>query len=82
MKTLYILDAKQQIIGKISYTSIANENYFRLGLAHAFDTNPNNIITKEDYNKRNNIYLCSVCDETPVDVLDGYDTCPDCIGKI
>lgn len=79
MKTLYVLGVNQEIIGEVQYRSTDNEYYFCHTIAHAFNTSLNNIITKEQYNKNNNIYMCVVCDKNAVDVLDGYDTCPDCV---
>lgn len=28
------------------------------------------------------VYYCSSCGENPVDAENGYDTCPDCVGKV
>lgn len=28
------------------------------------------------------LIMCACCNVNPVDVLDGYFTCPDCIGKL
>ncbi len=79
MKTLYVLGSEKEIVGEVKYTSTNNEYYFCHAIAHAFNTTPHCLITKEEYNKKNNIYLCVVCDNNVVDVLDGYDTCPDCM---
>jgi hypothetical protein len=82
MKTLFVLGKDQEIIGEVKYNPHPNIMYFYQSIAHAFSVDIQQIISKEEYYKKNNVYLCSVCNETPVDVLDGYDTCPDCIGKI
>lgn len=28
------------------------------------------------------LIMCACCNQNPVDVLDGYLNCPDCIGKL
>jgi hypothetical protein len=34
------------------------------------------------HEQKKKVYLCSCCGETPVDALNGYDTCDACISKI
>jgi len=79
MKTLYVLGINKEIIGEVKYLSTNNEYYFHHVMAHAFNTTVNCVMSKEEYNKMNNMYMCVVCNNNAVDVLDGYDTCPDCM---
>lgn len=78
MKTFYILNKGNKIIGELKTEQQLNEIYFVHAIAHAYSVPLKNIILKEQYEKDYKIYYCVCCGDHPVDVLGGYDTCPDC----
>jgi hypothetical protein len=61
---------------------MVNDQTWKVSLSETYKTTPDNVLVQSEIDQQNQIYRCVVCQENPVDALGGYDTCPDCIGKI
>jgi hypothetical protein len=80
-KTVLAIVKMSQGLNPQHYTKV-NDVAWKSKLAELYQTSPESIITQGDLDREEQIYRCVVCQENPVDALGGYDTCPDCIGKI
>lgn len=82
METYYIIGRDDKIIAELRTTNQPNFRYILHAIANGFDVPIENIIHKTTYERNMQIYNCVVCGKVPVDVHDGYDTCPECVAKI
>lgn len=83
MEMYYIVDKQGKIITEIKcYVKPPVPLYFIHSLAHTFDVKVEQVLPQAEYDKKNGIYRCTCCQINPVNALDGYDTCDDCVGKL